>query len=125
MEEALQIAQQNLKEIRTVTDWAEKMGYCCSKDFSRRFRNHYQARPSKILNSIKLKKAIQLLLKTNKTIYEIGYCELGIGDEKAFWQYMKYHTGDSPREIKAMENSKVAKVFEKLRSKIKELNNLI
>lgn len=80
MEEALQIAQQHLKEIRTVTDWAEKMGYCCSKDFSRRFRNYYQARPSKILNSIKLKKAIQFLLKTNKTIYEIGYCELGIGD---------------------------------------------
>lgn len=115
MEEALQIAQQHLKEIRTVKEWAEVMGYPCSKDFSRRFRNHYQERPSKLLKTIKLKKAIQYLINTNKTIYEIGCCELGIGDEKAFWQYMKYHTGYSPRELKSLENSKLVKVLRKIK----------
>lgn len=120
MDEALQIAQQNLKEIRTVTDWAEKMGYCCSKDFSRRFRNNYQVRPLKILNSIKSMIAIELLSETNKTVYEIGWCELGIGDEKAFWQFMKNHTGCSPRELRAIKSGEVDKVLEKLSSKIRE-----
>ncbi len=36
MEKALQVAQKNLKEIRTVTEWAERMGYDCSKHFLRK-----------------------------------------------------------------------------------------
>lgn len=80
----LQIARANLKEIRTVTEWAGKMGYDCPKKFSRNFRNHFGKQPVKILNLLKLIKAIDLLSTTNKTVYEIGFYELGIGDEKPF-----------------------------------------
>jgi len=120
MEKALQVAQKNLKEIRTVTEWAERMGYERPKKFSRTFRTYYGERPLKILNTMKCIKAIELLTATDKTVYEIGWCELGIGDEKPFHQYLTYHTEYSPSEIRGMKNGKVNKLVEKLGSKIRE-----
>lgn len=120
MEQALQIARANLKEIRTVTEWAERMGYNNPKRFSSEFRDHFGERPMKILNILSSIKAIELLTTTDKTVYEIGYFELGIGDEKPFCQFMKYHVGYSPRKIRAIKNGEVGKLMEKLRSKIRE-----
>lgn len=120
MEQALQIARENLKEVRTVTEWAERMGYDDPKRFSREFRNHFGERPLRIQNLLKLIRAIELLTTTDKTVYEIGVCELDIGDEKKFCKFMRYHIGNSPRKIRAKKNGEVDRLIEKLRSKIRE-----
>ena len=114
MESALQIARENLKKIRMVTEWATVMGYDCPKKFARKFKNHFGERPLKVLNLLKLIKAIQLLRATDKKVYEIGCCELCIGDEKRFYQFIKYHTDYSPREIRDMADTEVIKIVEKL-----------
>lgn len=120
IEMALRIARENLKEIRTVTEWAEKMGYENPKYFSREFRNYFGNRPLRILNLLRSIKSIELLKTTDKTVFEISYFKVSIGDEKRFCQFLRYHTGYSPRNIRAMKNDEVSKLLEKLRSKIKE-----
>lgn len=115
IENALKVAKENLRRIRTVKDWAESMGYSCTKDFSRRMRNYYKMRPSKSLISLKSIIAIKLLSETEKTVYEIGYCRLGIGDEKKFWQFMRYHTGYSPTEVRAMKKVEVNRLYQKIK----------
>ncbi|MBD3615528.1 MAG: AraC family transcriptional regulator [Gracilimonas sp.] len=100
MENALQIARENIKEIRTVTEWAEEMNYNSSKYFSRRFRNHYQARPKLKLIEFRLEKFCELIKeKSEISCYEIAF-ELGLKDDIALNKFIKRHTGKPPREWK-------------------------
>jgi|AntRauTorckE6833_2_1112554.scaffolds.fasta_scaffold03987_5 transcriptional regulator GlxA family with amidase domain len=82
---ALEIIKSNNGKISMIEEWASEMGYDSPVKFSWDFRNHFGERPLRILNLLKLIKAVELLTTTNKTVYEIGACELDIGDEKAFW----------------------------------------
>lgn len=66
-------------------------GVQLSEEIFQEIRNYSGERPLRVLNYIKLIKAVELLTTTGKTVYEIGYCILGIGDEKKFCQFMSYH----------------------------------
>ena len=96
MEKALQVARENLKEIRTVTEWAERMGYDCPKYFSRRFKKHYGVSPKTKLVEFRIEK-FHFLIKENPDMscFGIGF-ELGIGDEADLNEYIRYHTKKSP-----------------------------
>lgn len=96
MENALQIARENLKEIRTVADWAEKMGYDSAKYFSRRFKKYYRVTPKSKLVEIRIEKFHEIIsIDPRVSCYEIGL-ELGLGDEKVLNEYIRYHTKKNP-----------------------------
>jgi len=100
MKQALQVARGNLKEIRTVTEWAEKMGYECPKYFSRRFKKYYTVSPKPKLVELRIEKFHQFIKEnTALSCFEIGL-ELGIGDEKDLNRYIKKFTGKPPTEWK-------------------------
>lgn len=100
MEQSLRVAQENLKEIRTVTEWAEEMGYKCPKYFSRRFKKHYGVSPKSKLVEIRLEKFHKLINENPKiSCFEIGQ-ELGLGGESDLNKYVKNHTGKPPKEWK-------------------------
>ncbi len=50
---ALTLAQ-HIKEIQTVSEWAEKMGYKSGKYFSRTIRNKYGKRPKELMIEIRI-----------------------------------------------------------------------
>lgn len=100
MEQALQIAHANLKEIRTVTEWAEKMGYCSPNYFSRKFKKYYKVSPKSKLVELRIEKFYQLIKENSEmSCFEIGF-ELGIGDETDLNKYIKRHTNKPPGKWK-------------------------
>ncbi len=103
MEKALQVAQKNLKEIRTVTEWAERMGYDCSKHFLRKFKRYYGIPPKPKLVELRIEKFHEII-KANPQVscFEIGF-KLGVGDEKDLNRYIRKHTGKPPTEWKKGE----------------------
>lgn len=103
MEKALQVAQENLKEIRTVTEWAREMNYDCPKYFSRRFKKYFGVPPKSKLVELRIKKFHEII-RDNPQIscFEIGF-ELGIGDEKQLNRYIKKYTGKPPTRWKKGE----------------------
>lgn len=103
IEQAEQIARNNLKEIRTVTEWAEEMGYECPKYFSRNFKRHFGIPPKPKLVEFRIEKFYEIVNENpHVSCFEIGF-ELGIGDEKDLNRYIKKHTGRPPTEWKNRE----------------------
>ncbi|MEX0724483.1 MAG: helix-turn-helix domain-containing protein [Gracilimonas sp.] len=98
MEQALRVAREKLKEIRTVTEWAEKMGYECPKYYSNRFKRQYGLSPKPKLVVLRIEKFQKLIKeKPELSCYEIAL-QLGLEDEKVLNKYIKTHTGKAPRE---------------------------
>ncbi|MDZ7807125.1 MAG: helix-turn-helix domain-containing protein [Gracilimonas sp.] len=103
MDRAIDIAQENLKEIRTVTEWAAKMGYGCPKYFSRRFKRSFGKSPKSKLVKIRIETFHKIILKSPElSCYEIGQ-KLGLGDEDNLNEYIRYHTNRSPTWWKNQE----------------------
>jgi len=100
IEKALQVAQKNLKEIRTVTEWAEEMGYESTKYFSRRFKKFYGVSPKPKLVVLRIEKFHEMIMQDPEiSCFEIGQ-ELGLGGESDLNKYVKNHTGKPPKEWK-------------------------
>ncbi|WP_040516570.1 helix-turn-helix domain-containing protein [Gracilimonas tropica] len=100
MEMALSVARENLKEIRTVTEWAQKMGYKCPKYFSRKFKKYYGVPPKPKLVELRIEKFHELIREFPEiSCFELGL-ELGIGDETDLSKYIKRHTRKYPNEWK-------------------------
>lgn len=96
MEQALQVARENLKEIRTVTEWAEKMGYNSSNYFSNRFKRQYGISPKPKLIELRVEKFVELISEHPETnCYEIALA-IGLQDEKGLNKYIKTQTGKAP-----------------------------
>lgn len=68
IENAVKIARENLKEIRTVTEWAECMNYCSPSYFSRLFRNHFSLRPKSKLIELRKERFFELIKKPSKEL---------------------------------------------------------
>lgn len=96
MEQALQVAQKNLKEIRTVTEWAEEMGYENPKTFSRKFRNYFGRRPKSKLIKIRVDEFVKLSKRNPNVGCYVIALNLGFKDEIALSKFIKRHTGASP-----------------------------
>ena len=100
IEKAVQIASENLKAIRTVSEWAEYMGYAHTKKFSRLFKRNYGMPPKAKLVELRIEKFKEIINDDPHTsCFEIGF-ELGVGDEKDLNRYIKKHTGKPPTEWK-------------------------
>ena len=98
--EADEVLAQNIQSIRTVTEWANIMGYRDISFFSRRYRNHHNYIAVKRLTNIRMKQ-IEMLMSTNKAIlnYELAR-RVGLRDEQDLYNFVSYHRGCSPTKLK-------------------------
>jgi len=93
---AIQILDENLDEIYTVTQWAERAGFKDAKYFSRLFRNRFGIRPKKYIKLKKLERFDELIKQKPPILhYEIAL-NLGLADETGLYKYIKRHTRESP-----------------------------
>lgn len=100
MEKALEVARQNLAEILTVGEWAEKMSYSSPKYFSRKFRNHFGIRPKYKLIELRVNRFFEIIKNDpSLSCYEIAF-QLGLRDEIALNKFIKRHTGKPPSKWK-------------------------
>lgn len=88
IEKALEIARANIKEIRTVNEWAKEMGYNNPKYFSHVFKRNYGSPPKLKLVEIRIAKFFHIIdNNANISCFEIAF-KLGIGDEKDLNRYI-------------------------------------
>lgn len=98
IERALKILQANISTIRTVSQWASRVGYKNQKKFSRDFRKAFGIRPKQKLVEVRLQKFKKCLRSDSTKInYSIAK-EVGLGDEFALYKFLKRHTDLSPTE---------------------------
>ncbi len=100
IELALEILQNNISEINTVSEWSDALGFHSNKLFSRHFRNYYGVRPKEMITKTKIQKIKECLLNSPN---EILFCiarELGFPNDQALYMFVKRHTGKSPSELK-------------------------
>lgn len=96
---AVEILLNNIYEIRSVTDWANKMGWDRAQ-FSRMFARHYGENAKDALARFKLNLISKHFLENQGAKhFEIAY-DLGFKDEKALYDYIRYHTNESPTQYK-------------------------
>lgn len=97
---ALEIAQNKIKEIHTVRDWADEMEYKSANYFSRSFRNYFGKRPKSKLIEIKLHRFFELIEnQPEMSCFEIAG-ELGLKDEVNLNKFIMRHTSKSPTKWK-------------------------
>ncbi len=96
---ALEVLRTNIDSIRSVSDWSEKMGWDRAT-FSRQYVKMYGESAKSAFHRYKLRNIEKRLLeKPDHKYFEIA-CDLGFRDEKAFYDYMRYHTSQSPTSYK-------------------------
>ena len=101
---ALVVLGAHLKEIHTVQEWAERMGYHSADGFSRKYFRHFHERPGKALETARVVRILDLiLLKPELSGYEIAW-EVGLEDEKALHSFLTYHTGMNLNDLRTHVN---------------------
>lgn len=109
----------HLREITTVGDWADKMGYEDSKSFSDDFREEFRLRPQPVLLAFRARKIISLLWSTQLSNYEIAL-DFQLQDEKGLYQFVKTQTDYAPSNIKELSEQEYKKLLERLENNIIE-----
>jgi methylphosphotriester-DNA--protein-cysteine methyltransferase len=96
---ALEILRSNIQSIRSVSDWSDMMGWDRA-EFSRQFAKMYGENAKSAYHRHKLKSIDKFFYaQPNAKYFEIAY-DMGFRDEKAFYDYMRYHTTQSPTSYK-------------------------
>jgi AraC-like DNA-binding protein len=87
---APELLKSRIAAIWTVNDWANEMGWERSL-FSRKFRRCFRVTPKEWLHREKMN-SIHIYLTTSPKArqFEIAY-DLGFKDEKALYDYVRYH----------------------------------
>jgi len=94
----VQWMQDNLHEQISVLDLANRLNIT-EKTFSRRFKKSLNISPIQYLKSLRIEKAKELLITTNKKFSDITI-EVGYFDESTFRLLFKRETSLNPREYK-------------------------
>lgn len=96
---ALEVLRNNIDSFRSVSDWSEKMGWDRAT-FSRQYVKMYGESAKSAFHRYKLRNIEKYLIeKPDNKYFEVAY-DLGFRDEKAFYDYMRYHTSQSPTSYK-------------------------
>ena len=90
--------QENYAENIKISFLAEKAGYSVAQ-FINVFKRYYHRTPKQYIAEIRLKKAKELLITTNKKSREIALL-CGFNDELYFIRFFKKHTGISPTSFR-------------------------
>ncbi len=100
IKEAHVVLAAHIKEIHTVQEWAEWMGFETSKQFSKQFLNYFGVRPGRVLGRARLIYIIELIrLKPELSGYEVAR-ESGLRDEKALYDFLVCHSGLSFSQLR-------------------------
>jgi len=100
IEIALSILEENITSIRTVTEWADKMGYSDRKKFSRAFRTHFGYRPKEAFQETRVKKIQDYFQQFPEEKNYYIAVEFGFADDQGLNKFLKRHTGLTPTELR-------------------------
>ncbi len=106
IDKANKILTEHISQVRTVTEWAQMMGYA-PQVFTRIYRNYYRKKPIEEITEIRMGKLVELLRSGKEYYnYELAYL-VGLRDEKDLCSFINYHRGCSPTIFKMnLKNSK-------------------
>jgi transcriptional regulator GlxA family with amidase domain len=101
LDKAVEVLKSNIHVIKSVSDWSDHMGWERS-DFSRKYAKSYGESAKRTFHKLKLE-TIDAYLYDQPTAkyFEVAY-DLGFRDEKALYDYVRYHTNKSPGAYKRM-----------------------
>lgn len=116
--ESIDVLNDHLIQIAQVGEWADLMGYSNAKKFSRRFLRHFEVRPCKMLEAVRLKSIYQHLKKAEYSNFQIARRH-SLPDEKALNKFVNYHFGCCPRQLKLMAAEEFGVQLEKFGSEIR------
>lgn len=89
----------HLHRINGISRWAQLMGYSRSQ-FAKRFKSVFNATPKQVYHSVRANSIMMYLSQhPDKKHYEVAL-RFALRDEKALYDYLKYHHNLSPTEIK-------------------------
>lgn len=108
---AVEELEEHLATTARVSEWARLMGYDNQRRFSRHFVRHFRERPSRVLSYVRLKSVIRELRTTTYSHLEIAWRH-SMPDEKALYNFVRYHAGCSPSEVKEMSEKAIVKRVE-------------
>lgn len=101
LEKAVEVLKNNITNIKSVSDWSVHMGWDRS-DFSRKYAKQFGESAKKTFHKNKLLTIESYLYEQPGAKYfEVAY-DLGFRDEKALYDYVRYHTNKSPGAYKRM-----------------------
>ena len=100
IENAIDVLENNISSINTVSEWSNHVGFNSERYFSRQFRNHFGSRPKEVITQIKLDKIRECMARFPDQILYCTAKDLGFADDQALYKFIKRHTGKSPTEFK-------------------------
>ncbi|MEO9887427.1 MAG: hypothetical protein ABJR05_06370 [Balneola sp.] len=101
LEHALKVLKPEIKNIRTVSEWAVIMGFSDTKYFARLFRRHFGLTCKEALIKVRVETLFDCVKKNPN---QKNYCnakDIGLPDEVALNKYLRKHIGKNPTEFKA------------------------
>jgi len=110
IDRSVSLLRANLSKTARVSEWAELMGYTCPKRFARMFLRHYETRPQKILESVRIKSITNQLRDGKWSNFEIARAH-GIADEIALNKFVNYHLGCSPTIVKCLSELQLREIM--------------
>lgn len=90
--------EQNYDKEVFINELAEQMGYS-TPHLINKFKAYYGITPKAFITQLRILKAKELLLATDKLSREVAYY-LGFADELYFIRFFKKHTGLTPRQFR-------------------------
>lgn len=90
--------EQNYDKEICIGELAKQMGYS-TPHLINKFKSYYGITPKAFMSQVKILKAKELLLATDKFSREIAY-SLGFTDELYFIRFFKKHTGLTPKQFR-------------------------
>jgi AraC-like DNA-binding protein len=100
IENSKEALRNKIRDIRTVCEWAEEMGYEDPKYFARVFRSKYGVGPKEALVKIRINRWIECILQDPEQKNYSSAREVGLKDEVALNKYLKQYTGKTPTQLK-------------------------
>ncbi|WP_340105890.1 helix-turn-helix domain-containing protein [Rhodohalobacter sp. 8-1] len=111
IDQSVTVLRANLSKTARVSEWADLMGYKCPKRFARMFLRHFETRPQKILESVRIKSITNQLRDGKWSNFEIARAH-GIADEIALNKFVNYHLGFSPTALKRLREVELEEVMQ-------------
>lgn len=115
--QSVTVLRANLSKTARVSEWADLMGYKCPKRFARMFLRHYETRPQKIMESVRIKSITNQLREGKWSNFEIARAH-GISDEIALNKFVNYHLGCSPTRIKRLSEMELQQIMQDMNVKM-------
>lgn len=97
---SLIILKNDIQKIRTVSEWAEAMGYANPKYFARIFRREFGLGAKEALVKVRVNCWLDCIARDPE---QKNYCTaqlVGLKDEVALNKYIKKYTGKTPTQLK-------------------------